>query len=128
MKNAPAPGDSADRILIKGLELPVRIGVPEEERAEWQTLRADLKLGLKGRVEEFGDELGATVDYDAVAKLVRRLAAARPRKLIETLAGEIAEGLLENPAIESADVTIKKRILPGVDHVGVRIFREKKRL
>jgi len=115
----------ADAILIQGLELPVQIGVPDEERAGWQTLRADLELQLRGRVEDFADEIEATVDYDAVARQVRAMAAERPRKLIETLAGEIAAALLERHELASVTVTLRKRILPGVDHVGVRISRRR---
>jgi dihydroneopterin aldolase len=114
----------ADAILIEGLELPVQIGVPDEERAGWQTLRADLELRLRGRVEAFGDEIEATVDYDAVARQVRALAAERPRKLIETLAGEIVAALLARWHLAAVTVTLRKRILPGVDHVAVRITRE----
>jgi dihydroneopterin aldolase len=114
----------ADAILIQGLELPVQIGVPDEERAGWQTLRADLELQLRGRVEEFGDEIDATVDYDAVARQVRALAAERPRRLIETLAGEIVAALLARWNLAAVTVTLRKRILPGVDHVAVRITRE----
>jgi len=116
---------AADRILINGLELPVQIGVPDDERAGWQTLRADLELELVGRVEDFGDDLSATVDYDAVAKEVRLLAAERARRLIERLAGEIAQALLVKPLIGGVLVTIRKRILPGVDDVAVRIRRAK---
>lgn len=115
----------ADRILINGLELPVQIGVPDEERESWQTLRADIELELKGRVEAFRDEISATVDYDAVAKEVRHLAAERPRNLIETLAGEIAQHLLAKIQVGSVVITIRKRILPGVDDVAVRIVRAK---
>ena len=113
-----------DCILISGLELPVRIGVPEEERAGWQTLRADLELRLRGRVEAMGDDLSATVDYDAAARQVRALAADKPRCLIETLAGEIAELLLRQTALSGVTVTLRKRILPGVDDVAVRVVRE----
>jgi dihydroneopterin aldolase len=116
---------AADRILINGLELPVQIGVPDEERAGWQTLRADLELELVGRVEDFGDDLSATVDYDAVAREIRQLAAERPRRLIERLAGEIAQALLAKSLIRGVLVTIRKRILPGVDDVAVRIHRAK---
>ncbi|MDH4477332.1 MAG: dihydroneopterin aldolase [Verrucomicrobiaceae bacterium] len=115
----------ADRILINGLELPVQIGVPDEERAGWQTLRADLELELVGRVEDFGDDLSATVDYDAVAREIRQLAAERPRRLIESLAGEIAQAVLMRPLVCGVTVTIRKRILPGVDDVAVRIHRAK---
>jgi 7,8-dihydroneopterin aldolase/epimerase/oxygenase len=113
----------ADAILIHGLELPVQIGVPDEERAGWQTLRADVELRLRGRVEDFGDEIEATVDYDAVAKQMRALAAERPRKLIETLAGELVAALMQRWDLAGITLTLRKRILPGVDHVAVRIRR-----
>lgn len=113
----------ADAILIQGLELPVQIGVPDEERAGWQTLRADVELRLRGRVEDFGDEIEATVDYDAVAKQMRALAAERPRKLIETLAGELVAALMQRWDLAGITLTLRKRILPGVDHVAVRIRR-----
>jgi 7,8-dihydroneopterin aldolase/epimerase/oxygenase len=113
----------ADAILIHGLELPVQIGVPDEERAGWQTLRADVELRLRGRVEDFRDEIEATVDYDAVAKQMRALAAERPRKLIETLAGELVAALMQRWDLAGITLTLRKRILPGVDHVAVRIRR-----
>jgi dihydroneopterin aldolase len=71
--------ESSDCIHIQGLELPVRIGVPEEERAGWQTLQADLTLRLHDRFEAMQDDLTKTVDYSAVAVDLRTLAAARPR-------------------------------------------------
>ena len=76
------PNESlADQILIHGLEIAVQIGVPDEERAGWQTLRADLTLDLIGRVEEQGDDLSRTVDYQAVSIRLRQIGAARPRRL-----------------------------------------------
>ncbi|MCU0514138.1 MAG: dihydroneopterin aldolase [Anaerolineae bacterium] len=112
-----------DAIVIRGMELPVQIGVPDEERQGWQTLRADLELELDARVEIMADEIDATVDYDRVTRHVRALAAARPRRLIETLAGEIAAAILGAFPVKRVTVTLRKRILPAVDDVGVRITR-----
>ncbi len=50
-------------------------------------------------VHEFGamdDDVARTIDYAAVAKAIRALAAERPRKLIETLAEEIAQLVLDD--------------------------------
>lgn len=113
----------SDCIHLRGLELPVRIGVPEEERAAWQTLRADISLTLAGRFEEMQDDLSATVDYAAVALRLRALAAERPRQLIETLAAEMAQCLLTEFQVTSVGIELKKRILPGCDHVAVSLTR-----
>jgi 7,8-dihydroneopterin aldolase/epimerase/oxygenase len=112
-----------DAIIIRGLELPVRLGVPEAERAGWQTVRADVELEMQPRFDAMRDELAETLDYQAVADGIRELAAARPRKLLETLAAEIIGSLLRHPGVASAAVELRKRILPGVDHVAVRMKR-----
>jgi len=115
--------ESADCIHIQGLELSVRIGVPDEERAGWQTLQADLTLRLHGSFEDMQDDLTKTVDYSAVALDLRSLAAVRPRQLIETLAAEIASFLLSEYPIASVTLQLRKRILPGCDFVSVSLTR-----
>jgi 7,8-dihydroneopterin aldolase/epimerase/oxygenase len=112
-----------DCIHLRGLELPTRIGVPDEERAGWQTLQADITLRLSARFESMYDELAGTVDYAAVAVRVRALAAEKPRALIETLASEIAQCLLQEFAVASVTLELRKRILPGTDHVAVSLTR-----
>ncbi len=112
-----------DAIIIRGLELPVRLGVPDAERANWQTISADVELEMQTRFDALHDELRETLDYEAVANEIKALAAARPRKLLETLAAEMIAGLLRHPMVASAAVELRKRILPGVDHVAVRMKR-----
>lgn len=115
--------ETTDCIHIQGLELPVRIGVPDEERASWQTLQVDVTLRLLGRFEEMQDDLSSTIDYSAVALDLRALAAVRPRQLIETLAAEMASFLLTEYAIASVTIQLRKRILPGCDYVAVSLTR-----
>ncbi len=112
-----------DSIHIQGLDLPVRIGVPDDERAAWQVLSADLTLRPRLKFEEMRDELDQTIDYQAVAQAVKALAAARPRRLIETLAAEIAALVLEDFGAVAVSVTLRKRILPGTDAVAVTLER-----
>ena len=113
-----------DEILINGLELPVRIGVPDDERSGWQALRADIAMRPRLSFDHMGDQISSTIDYQAVANAVKALAAARPRHLIETLAAEVAALILGEFAALSVSVTLHKRILPGTDGVAVRITRD----
>jgi 7,8-dihydroneopterin aldolase/epimerase/oxygenase len=112
-----------DSIHLRGLELPVRIGVPEEERAAWQTLQADVSFQVTTRFEAMQDRLSATVDYAAVALRLRALAADRPRQLIETLAAEMAACLIDEFGACRVTIELRKRILPGCDHVAVSLTR-----
>ena len=113
----------SNEIHIQGLDLPVQIGVPDEERAGWQVLSADIVMTPRLPFEQMQDRISSTIDYQAVANAVKSLAGARPRHLIETLAAEIAALILADFAASCVSVTLRKRILPGTDHVAVRIER-----
>ena len=112
-----------NHIFIEGLDLPVLIGVPDDERADWQVLRANVTFTPRLGFAEMNDAIGATIDYQAVANRLKALAAARPRRLIETLASEMADCLLHEFSATWARIEIRKRILPGTDCVGVVLER-----
>lgn len=112
-----------DRIAVRDLWVTARIGVPEEERATPQRLAVSLEFTLSRHAESMGDDLSLTADYFALTRSILDLAAARPRKLIETLAADIATAALEDPAITAVSVEVKKFILPDATHVSVRLDR-----
>ncbi len=110
-----------DQIIIRGLQLSCRIGVPVEERSEAQDLRAHLTLEVAPFPKD--DRIDGTVDYKSVADEIRRLARAGERQLIETLAQEIATFILENYPVHKVRVELEKFILPETDWVGVIVNR-----
>lgn len=115
---------NTNEIWIRGMDLPVRIGVPDEERADWQVLSADVGMEVAKSFEAMRDEIAKTIDYEAVANRLKALAAERPRHLIETLAAEMAAVVLREFGAVRVTLELRKRILPGVDHVAVRLVRE----
>jgi dihydroneopterin aldolase len=115
----------SDAIIIRGLELRVHIGVPDEERAAVQVITADLQITLRRGFDAMQDDIGRTVDYAAVADRVRTIAAERPRRLLEQLAAEIVAALLRVELVDGVEVELRKRILPGTDHVAVRMSRRR---
>lgn len=114
-----------DEIRIAGLRLPTHIGVPDEERASSQTLELDVTLHLDSRFEAMEDRIEATIDYAAVAARLQALAAERPRRLIETLAADLAACLLEEFHAAAVTLDLRKHILPDTDHVAVRLVRRR---
>jgi dihydroneopterin aldolase len=112
-----------DEIRISALRLTTHIGVPDEERATSQVLEADVTLRIAGRFEAMNDEISATIDYAAVAARLQELAADRPRRLIETLAAEMAACVMEEFQAVGVSIELRKRILPDTDHVAVRLVR-----
>jgi len=113
-----------DEIEIRRLEVTTHIGVPDEERDSAQNLWISVWMHPSQGLSHLGDEVAKTIDYHEVSLKLAELAAARPRKLIETLATDIAGLLLGNYPLESVDVKVEKRILPNADFVAVKIYRE----
>lgn len=112
-----------DTIIIKGLEVPLHIGVPDEERANPQILKLHLELVPSNGFSGLNDNIEKAVNYYEVSLLVKELAAERPRKLIETLAEEVADMILAKFAVEELVLEIEKFILPDTDFVGLRMQR-----
>lgn len=113
-----------NEILIAGLRVKTRIGVPDEERLDEQELEFDLRIQPARAFVEMQDRLEDTIDYAKVCERVAEIASAKPRKLIETLADEIAEMILSEFHARRVEVELRKFILPQTRHVAVRCVRE----
>ena len=95
----------------------------QAEAGRAQTLFLSLEITPQRSFASLQDDIEKTVDYDRVATRVVQLAEDHPRKLIETLADEVAVMVLsEFPAV-AVSVEIEKHILPETDAVLVRTCR-----
>ncbi len=122
---AAAPGARPDRVFVRGLEVFAAIGVPDAERRRPQRLEVDVEIIPAGSFATMADDVARTVDYSAVARRVRAEAAVRPRRLIETLADELAALLLAEFSAAAVTVEIRKFVLPRCAHVAVRAERSR---
>ena len=118
----------SDKITISGLEIMTHIGVPDEERARAQRLEISVTFPVE-QVKRAAqtDDLSHSIDYYQVSELIKNVAAQHPRKLIETLAEDIAACILENFPVKSVELEIRKFILPETRHVALRIKRKRKK-
>ncbi len=114
-----------DTIEIRRLKISTHIGVPDDERAESQTLLVTVKMIPSQGFDGLGDDISRTINYYEVSLELEALAAAKPRHLIETLAEEIANHLLTNHPLCKVAVTIEKHILPNTECVAVHIERSR---
>ena len=113
-----------DAIIVSALELSAHVGVPDSERAEPQRLTLEITLLPHCNFSALGDDLSRTVDYFALTRRVKKLSAERPRKLIETLASEIAECILSEFAVAEVHLELRKYILADTAFVAVRLRRK----
>ncbi len=114
-----------DLITIEDLEVNFRVGVPDAERSEPQRLLLTVEMAHDFSLAARTDDLNATIDYYAVTQRILGLGEGREWKLIEKLAGDIAETVLAEFGARSVRVTVKKFIIPETRWVAVEVRRER---
>jgi dihydroneopterin aldolase len=116
-----------DRIVLSNLRFSARHGVLPHARTTPQRFEVDVELELDLRPAGASDDLGAPVDYRAVAATVRGLVEDRRFGLIEALAEAIAGALLaEQPRAEAVVVRVRKPEVDlgaPLDHAAVEVRR-----
>jgi dihydroneopterin aldolase len=118
----------SDRITLRGLRFLGRHGVELEERLEPQPFEVDLILRCDLSAAAASDDLADTVDYSAVFTLVGEVVEGRSYRLIEALAGAIANAVLAAHPIDDVEVRVRKpkAPLPGAfETVEVRLRRRR---
>ena len=115
---------SEDAIHIEQLEMFAYVGVPDHERAKPQRITVTITAWPNVSLHDLGDDIGSTVNYSAMARLVRDVVEERRDKLIETLAETIAEHLLRDLPIRRIRIELRKFVLPDAQFVSVTITRE----
>jgi len=99
--------------------------VPDDERSAAQRLTVSLVLEPIRDFLALEDRIENTVDYFALTEFVKAFSLARPRRLIETLAEEIAAELLARFPLRAVEIELRKFILPDTQFVAIRIRRER---
>jgi dihydroneopterin aldolase len=119
------PG-SRDRISVRGMLFLARHGVTLEERLEPQPFEVDVELHKDLSGASASDELADTIDYAALFSMVGTIVESQSFRLIESLAGTIADAVLAGTDASAVEVRVRKprAPLPGpFETVEVAIYR-----
>lgn len=112
-------------ITMKNCAFFARHGYHDEEAFLGQRFFVDAELEVTAGSTLETDEIGETVDYGVAFTLIEQLVTTTRRRLIETLAMDIARMLCDRfPAIRRAAITVRKPSAPiqGVlDYVQVSV-------
>lgn len=115
-------------IFIEDLEVETVVGAYKEERKQPQVLMISLEIGLPSDKAFHSDSLKDTVDYAAVAELIRHELAKSSFSLLERLVQHLCERIEERFAVSRIKMRVAKgSIVPGARQVGVTIERESPR-
>jgi dihydroneopterin aldolase len=119
-----------DEVLLEGLRFYAYHGNNPEERVQGQRFLVDVAISADLSTAGKTDDLTQTVSYSEVFRRVQAIVEGEPRKLIETVAQEIAGAILAEFSLAHAvtvtvrkpEVAIKGSIL---DSAGVKIHRRR---
>lgn len=107
-----------DRISIQGIDVLGHHGVDEAEREVGQRLNIDVDLYLDLSEAAAGDDIHKTVNYEAVCNLVDKVAGEEEFLLLESLASEIGDKIIESFGPACVVVRVSKLSLPIAIRVG----------
>jgi dihydroneopterin aldolase len=121
--NSKSDGMLSEWFQIAELRVPTRIGVPEAERADAQTIAFNVRFQILRSFRDLQDDIGQTVDYGAVAEEIRATAKENRNQLIETLVGTVADRLMTQFPLSRVEVELKKFVLADAYYVSVKTVR-----
>lgn len=118
-----------DKIHIKNMVFYGYHGVKSEENSLGARFEVDITMEADLEAAITSDRLSDTINYNDVYNLVDHSVTERKYYLIEALAGQICQRILDEfPQVVSATVNVRKPNAPikGVlDHVEVEIERSR---
>lgn len=115
-----------DSILIEGLMIPASIGVYEWEQQIKQILILDITLAYDIDQAAHTDDVAFCINYAEVVQSVTQFIAAYTFFLIERVAEDVAQLILNKYDIKEVIVKVSKpNAIPNATNVAVRIKRTK---
>jgi 7,8-dihydroneopterin aldolase/epimerase/oxygenase len=117
---------SDDAIHIEQLEMFAHVGVPDSERSAPQRITVTVTAWPNAGFRRVSDDIGATINYSAIARVVREVVDERRDKLIETLAESIAAELLKKFPVRRVRLELRKFVMPDAAYVSVMIARDRR--
>lgn len=113
-----------DKILINELKVETIIGCFAWERQVKQAVLIDLEIDFDTKAAGNSDNLKQTLDYHLLASVVTEFVANSQFKLIEALAEQIAQLILEKFTLTRIAIKISKiAAIPQAKSVSVSIIR-----
>jgi dihydroneopterin aldolase len=115
-----------DKVVIRGIDVLGHHGVDEAEREVGQRINFDLDIYVDLSQAITRDDIHKTVNYEAVCKLVEKVSGETKFLLLERLASEIADAVLDRFHPAGVTVRVSKLSPPiaiRVGSVGVEITR-----
>ena len=111
------------KITIFDLEVFYNVGVTEQERAQPQRLLISVEMDFDFAAAAASDRLEKTIDYFEVAQRLLKYGEGRSWKLIEKLANDLTDLIIERFRPQQVTVEVKKFSLPQARYVCANVTK-----
>ena len=128
MSAAPSSHGGSDTIFLDNVTFFGHHGVTKAQQTVGAWVSVDVTLTLDLTPASLSDDLGATVDYEGVARRIVEIGTKERVNLLERLAGLLAEALLREFPAREVRLRVRKLTPPmeGLHAVpGVEITRRR---
>lgn len=115
---APLPRSRYDWLRLLGIQAYGHLGVTAKERELGQRVDVDVEIAYDPSVRR-GDSIRHFIDYEEVGRVVRERIVQSRKKLIETLAEDLATHLLVRFETPRVRVRLRKLHIPVPGFSGV---------
>lgn len=113
-----------DIVYIRELEIETIIGIYDWERERKQVVSLDLEMAWDIKPAAASEDIGKTLDYKAVAKNLIDFIGKAEFLLVETLAEEVAQRVINDFGVSAIKLRVgKPGAVTGSKDVGVIIQR-----
>jgi len=113
-----------DIVFLRDLRIDTTIGIYDWERLTRQTIVLDIEMGADISRAAKTDQIEDTLNYKAVAKRLIDFVGASEFQLVETLAEECCQLIIQEFAVPWVRLRLnKKGAVRGADAVGIIIER-----
>ena len=117
-----------DTILLQGIRLEGQHGATDDERSMPQSFEVDLVVEADLAPAGLSDALADTVDYGPLVEICRSTVETGSYRLLERIAGIIAERVLATPGVLACTVRVRKLAVPidaDLDFAQVEVRRSR---
>ncbi len=97
-----------DEIRILGISGDTIIGLADWERLVKQKVQVDLKIQIDARKAGISDDVKDTINYKSISKRIVQFIASHEFNLVEHVAEQIAQILLNEFAVDDVEVGVCK--------------------
>ena len=119
----------SDKMILTGIEVFGYHGCSDEEQTLGQKFYVDVELDLDLSKAGLSDDFADTVDYVKILQCVEEIVGGTPRRLIESVAENLAQKILTDFAqVDGVKITLHKPNAPlkfTYADAAVEIYREK---